>query len=157
MSKTPKPPAETSEAGPGDERSLTGGAALLANWNTSLADFYVRRLQKYWQYPLDLADMRSLEEVAQSLIEFERELLADYADQADELQRIVGGERKAHAAPSQPYEARILKAQKDAALIIDQAKAQAERILASARSQAAEAKPGGGEEVAEAARKSAHG
>ena len=121
------------------ERPLAGGAALLANWNGSLADFYFRRVQKYWHYPAELAELRSLEEVAGSLLEFEAELLADYADQADELLRIVSGERRqAHGVPGQHYEARILKAQKDAAAIIDQAKAQAERIVDSARSQADE-------------------
>lgn len=134
MSKTAKEPAETDHLDKAAERGLVGGAELLANWNYSLADFYARRLQKYWQYPFGLAEMHSLEEVAYSLIEFETELLADYADQADELKRIANGKRrKACGAPGQQYEASLLKAQEDAALIIEQAKAQAERIISSAQ------------------------
>ncbi len=116
------------------EQALSGGAALLADWNASLTDFYMRRLQKYWQYPLALAELRSLSEVAESLVEFERELMADYADQADEFQRIARGEHRGTGeTPVRQYEALLLKAQGDAAEIIEQAKAQAERIMASAQ------------------------
>jgi hypothetical protein len=137
MSKTIKEPTETDRPDKTAERGLVGGAELLANWNYSLVDFYARRLQKYWQYPFALAEMHSVEDVAYSLIEFETELLADYADQADEFRRIAGGKRrKARGAPVQQYEASLLKAQEDAALIIEQAKAQAERIISSAQSRA---------------------
>ena len=55
----------------------------------------------------------------------------------DELQRIVLGKRRyAQGEPGEQYEARLLEAQRDAGLIIEQAKAQAERILNSAKSRA---------------------
>jgi len=137
MAKTAKDPTETDRLEETAERALTGAAELLADWNYCLADFYARRLQKYWKYPFDLAGMRSLEEVAQSLLKFETELLSDYASQANALQRIaLGKRRKADVGQIQQYEARLLKAQKDAALIIEQAKAQAERIVESAKSRA---------------------
>ena len=138
MSKTAKETTATDHLEEVAEVALTG-AELLASWNYCLANFYARRLQKYWKYPFELAGMRSLEEVARSLIRFETELLSDYADQANELQRIaLGKRRRARSAPGQQYEAGLLKAQKDAALIIEQAKAQAERIVSSAKSRAGE-------------------
>ena len=137
MPKTAKESTETHRPDKTAESALSGGAELVAKWTYSLADFCTRRLQKHWQYPFELAEMRSLEEVAKSLTEFETELLADYADAADELQRIASGNRpKTLSAPGQNYEASLLKAQRDAALIIEQAKAQAERILNSAQSRA---------------------
>jgi hypothetical protein len=128
-------PREEVRAEDAGEHVLGGGAALLADWNASLADFYMRRWQRYWQYPLALAELRSLTEVAESLVEFEKELMADYADQADEFQRIVRGEHRGTGeTPVRQYEALLLKAQNDAAEIIEQAKAQAEHIMASAQS-----------------------
>ncbi len=129
-----KPEADAERTADAGERPLSGGAVLLADWNASLADFYVRRWQKYWQFPAALAELRSLTGLAESLVEFEKELLADYADQADELQRIARGEHRGTGeTPVRQYEALLLKAQSDAAEIIEQAKAQAERIMASAQ------------------------
>jgi hypothetical protein len=136
MAKTPRKTAETDRSLNSSERGLTSGE-LLANWSSCVTDFYTRRLEKYWQYPFALAGMRSFEEVAHSFVEFETKLLGDYADHANELQRIVLGKRRdTQRAPGEQYEARLLEAQRDAGLIIEQAKAQAERILNSARSQA---------------------
>ncbi|MEX0853742.1 MAG: hypothetical protein WD036_10750 [Bauldia sp.] len=157
MSKTQKKPAERDQPEKVGERSLTGGAALLAGWNQSLAEFYLRRFQKYWQYPLQLAEMRSLEDVAQSLVAFEAQLLADYADQAEALQRLARSESGRATGRTGHYESRLLKAQHDAALIIEQAKAQAERIIASARSRADGATDRDAEEPIAAARRTAHG
>jgi hypothetical protein len=154
MAKTARKP-ETDHADEKAERPMAGGAGVVANWNYSLAAFYARRLQKYWQYPFELAKMRSLEEFALSLIEFETELLDDYADQADEFRRIVSEEgRQTPGSRGQVYEAQLLKAQRDAALIIEQAKAQAERIVTSARSRAERLT---GDEIVEAARKMSNG
>ncbi len=132
-------PEEEAEARTDGSSALAGGAAMLADWNASLGDFYLRRWQKYWQYPLALVELRSLSEMAESLANFERELVADYADQADEFQRITRGERRGTGeTPVRQYEALLLKAQSDAAEIIEQAKAQAERIMASASARASE-------------------
>ena len=161
-SKNPsKNSAQRDPPGTPAERPLAGAAALLADWNASLTDFYFRRCQKYWLYPLELSDVRSLEDVAQSLVEFETELVADYADQADEFLRIAGSEhRKAPDASVRHYEGQILKAQADAAAIIEQAKAQAEHILDAARARAEElAAESAGQDAGESAepRKSAMG
>lgn len=147
-------PREEVPAEAAGEQALSGGAALLADWNASLVDFYVRRWQKYWQYPATLAELRSLTEVADSLVEFEKQLLADYADQADEFQRIVRGEHRGTGeTPVRQYEALLLKAQSDAAEIIQQAKSQAERIMASAQASVEQmgALGGGGAEDRKAA------
>ena len=155
MSNTAKKLPETDDTNQAVETFLTGGARVIVNWNYSLAGFYGRCLQKYWLYPFELAKVRSLEAVARSLVEFETELLADYADQADEFQRIVGEKgREAPGLRGQVYEEHLLKAQKDAALIIEQAKLQAERIVNSARSRAEKMT---GDQIVEAARKASHG
>ena len=159
MSKTPKKPPEPHDdsVDRGAERALMTGAALLADWNYSLAGFTLQRMQKYWQLPFDLARLSSLDQIAQVQQAFEAQLMADYADQAEKLWQIARGEpRKSPGAPSQDYESGILRAQKDAALIIEQAKAQAQRIIEAARSHAEqpilEAEP---EVAAEVRRKSA--
>lgn len=131
-----------------------GGVEMLVDWNSCLADFYARRLLKYWAYPFELAGRRSLEGLAESAAKFETDLLSDYAAHVNELQRIAfGSQRDTRAAPDEQYEEHILKAQKDAGLIIEQAKAQAERILKSARSGAEQL--AGDDEVVPPARKRA--
>jgi hypothetical protein len=153
MSKIAKQAIDTRHSGEAAEGASTA-AELLVNWNSSLAEFYARRLSSYWKYPMKLMRMRSLEEVAQSLTSFQAELLSDYAEEARELERIASGKSKPDVAPSRDYEARLLKAQKDAAAIIEQAKAQAERIVSAAEARA-EQKPGEEEASPNAARKRA--
>ena len=137
MSKTAQKQTKTDRLDDAGERAKFGGVEMLVNWNACLADFYARRLLKYWTYPFELAGMRSVEGLAESVAKFETDLLSDYAAHVDELQRIIfGKQRDTLGAPGEQYEERLLKAQRDAGLIIEQAKAQAERILSSASSRA---------------------
>ena len=131
MSKVGKRATDTRHSGEAAEGALTA-VELLVNWNYGMTEFYARRLRKYWKYSVELMGMRSFDEVAQSLASFEAELLSDYAEQASEFERIASGKSRPDVAPSQDYEARLLKAQKDAAAIIEQAKAQAARIVSAA-------------------------
>ena len=135
--------------------AVLGGVEMLVNWNSCLVDFYARRLLKYWAYPFALGGIRSLEGVAESAAKFESDLVGDYAAHVKELQRIVfGKERDTQSVSGEQYEERLLKAQGDAGLIIEQAKAQAERILRSAKLRA-EQLVGDDEVVPHAARKRA--
>lgn len=146
MQKTATAATETGRAA-----MAAGGAVLLARWNYSLATFYARRVERWWAYSLGLAQIRSPEQFGRSFLGFETDLLADYAEQAGELQQIALDRSDETAnAPSETYETTLLKAQKDAALIIEQAKAQADRILRSAQS-IAEQDAGGAEEPTDAA------
>jgi len=118
------------------ELGLTGAAGVLANWNYSMTAFFARRMQRYWQLPLQLAEVVTPHQFTEVRLDFEARLLADYAEEAERLWRIVHANDR--QAPPEDYEAGILRAQEHAAMIIDQAKAQAQRILESARAQADE-------------------
>ncbi len=157
MAKTSRRSRASKDVDQGAGRPVGEGMALLADWNSSLAEFYFRRVQLYWLYPLDLVQLGSFDEVARSLKEFEAQLITDYEDQAEELARIVRREpRKLNIPAIRDYETSILKAQEDAAAIIDQAKVQAERIIDSARAQVEAAMPRKEQEAAaETPRKSA--
>jgi hypothetical protein len=120
----------------GAESATTGAAAVLASWSYSLAAFGLLRMQRYWQLPMQMVQAVSPQQLSEVRLDFETQLLEDYAAQTERLWKI------SHAAsrqlPPEDYEAGILRAQEHAALIIDQAKAQAQRIVDSARAQADE-------------------
>lgn len=112
---------------------------FLGNWNQSLLGFYVGRLQQYWKVPSEIHPFSSPEEYIQLHERFLTKLVADYTEQAGKLMEIAGSERLVSLDPSESeYAAHLLKAQEDAAKIIDQAKAQAERILSAAEQRADE-------------------
>ncbi len=134
MARTSQKRTETGRVGDANNPASFGGVELLVNWNSCLADFYARRVAKYWAYTFELAGRRSPEGLAKSAAKFESDLVSDYAAHVNKLQQIVfGKERDTPSVPDEQYEERLLKAQGDAGLIIEQAKAQAERILNSAK------------------------
>jgi len=111
--------------------------AFLSEWNEEIVQFYVSRYQQYWSLPMQLQSCSSLDDLRALQQDFQATLFDDYRDEAARLSRVVNAARK-DLEPQQgtDYEAELLKAQQDAAAIIEQAKVQAERILASAREQA---------------------
>ena len=112
---------------------------FLGNWNQSLFGFYVGRVQQYWKLPFEIQPASSPEEYFQMHERFLHKMVADYAEQAEKLMEIANKELSGSRDPSEPeYAAHLLKAQQDAAKIIDQAKAQAEHILAAAEERAGE-------------------
>ncbi|MCP5075605.1 MAG: hypothetical protein GY947_20235 [Rhodobacteraceae bacterium] len=117
---------------------------LLSAWNAEISRFYLRRYQQCWKLPLRMQSLLTQNDFRGLQSDFFAELLEDYRNEALELSQIMStnSERKASASESD-YAASLLKAQEDAAAIIDQAKAQAEKILASAhkRAQTAEQTP----------------
>ena len=110
---------------------------FLGNWNMSLLEFYVGRIQQYYRAPFEVPPFSSPDDHLRFQERFLTKMVADYAEQADKLVALVHREQQATCDPSQPsYEARLLQAQDDAAEIIALAKAQAERIIASAEERA---------------------
>ena len=119
--------------------TLPDAFALLARWNYSLAAFYVRRFQRQMELPLRLVHAVSPADLVELRRAFEADLIADYADQASVLHRAcaeLAQEGDGDAAAG--YGAELLKAQQHAAALIEQAKVQAERIVARATARAAQ-------------------
>jgi hypothetical protein len=109
---------------------------LLTRWNYSLVAFYLRRWQRQMELPFHLARSTSPAELVEARRAFEEDLIADYGDQAEALHQTCWET----PSPWDPgdYGGVLLKAQEDARLLLDQAKAQADRIIASARARADE-------------------
>jgi hypothetical protein len=121
------------DAGPGAANAFT----LLARWHYSLAAFYFRRWQRQMELPLRLAQSASPADLVEARRAFEEDLVADYADQAEALHQTCH-DRLPSPQPETSYGAELLRAQEDARQLLDQAKAQAERIIAGAHARASE-------------------
>lgn len=122
------------------DTEVVPGLRFLIRWNAELTAFYAYRYQQYWALPLRLLSCSTPGDVQTLQGEFVRQLIADYRDEAARLSKIAGEPEQQSGRPMEPdYAARLQKAQQDAAFIIDQAKAQAERILASAEERASQA------------------
>jgi regulator of protease activity HflC (stomatin/prohibitin superfamily) len=110
---------------------------MLSNWNLSLYGFYFERLQEWWKIPLEVPALRSADDYVELHEQFLDKMVGDYAEQAENLLEIVRSEfQLSRDTEGSDYETRLLKAQQDAARIIDQAKAQAEHIIAEAEARA---------------------
>ncbi len=110
---------------------------VLSKWNLSMLNFYVDRAQAYWRLPSELPALLTPDDCIAAHERFLATMVADYAAQADRLKQLMpdGAAQLAEAGGSS-YAQSLLKAQSDAAQIIDQAKHQAERILADAEKRA---------------------
>jgi hypothetical protein len=111
--------------------------ALLARWNYSLTAFYLQRWQRQLVLPFRLARSASASDLAEIRHAFEADLRADYHEQAQALRHAcIGGTPAAAEAGDVTYGAELLKAQEHARHLLDQAKAQADRIVAAAQERA---------------------
>jgi hypothetical protein len=107
---------------------------LLFAWNTEITRFYLNRCQQYWLLPSRLLSCAAPADVQTFQAEFLRKLTEDYRDLATKLLQIAGRPAQSfEKAAQEHYASTLLKAQRDAAAILDQAMAQADRIRASAR------------------------
>lgn len=111
-------------------------AGFLTKWNAEIVRFYSHRYQRYWTLPLQFFSCRSMKDVETLQLDFRRELIEDYQAEAARLSRIADEAPDQTLNLDEAYAAGLLKAQEDAAAIIEQAKVQAEQILASAHDQA---------------------
>ena len=130
---TQKPKSDQSQASV-TEPDVPSVTAFLFGWNMELAQFYFRRYQQYWTSPARFLACQSVEELRAAQAEFLQQLIADYRENAVRLSQIANGSAST-ADLDTAYEARLLKAQEDAAAIIEQAQAQARRILESVQKQ----------------------
>jgi len=113
---------------------------FLTQWNAEITRFYAHRYQQYWTIPLRLQSCRTVDDFQALQSEFQLELFEDYRGAASKLSKIAGVDAgQSDKNLETAYAESLLSAQRDAAEIIDQAKAQAERILASAHDRAAQA------------------
>lgn len=118
---------------------------LLWEWNEEILSFYFGRMQKYWALPMQLQSCGSIEDLRRLQSDFIERMIKDYSDEAAQLAKIAGsiqaedqGEDGEEGEAS--YEDGLLRAQHDAAQIIEQAKAQADHILAEAQKRASNAR-----------------
>jgi hypothetical protein len=105
---------------------------MLGQWNMEIASFYGRRLQAYAMLPVNLMLCVSPEDAIDAQEDFSATLLADYRAAAEKLMQATGG------GATEAYAGALLKAQEDARNILDQARAQAQRIIAEAEARMAE-------------------
>ena len=106
---------------------------MLARWNMEIASLYGKRMQEYCLVPVNLMRCASPDDLARAQEEFSQTLLADYREAAEKLARAIGA-----GAAEGGYAAALLRAQEDARDILDQAKAQAQRIIEEAKARSAE-------------------
>lgn len=122
----------TARLGSGKMPDVPSSIAMLFGWNMEMAQFYFRRYQQYCTSPVGFASCKTLEDVQHQQAEFLNCLMADYRENATRLSMIAHVNEPAKSADA-AYSAKLLQAQEDAAAIIEQAKAQADRILKSAQ------------------------
>ena len=121
----------------------TGRAALsiAARWQEELMRFSLLRMNRYCDFSQRLRQCRSLGDVLAIQSDFVQQMMADYGAESqvlakDLVQPMAESARAQAGVPAPSYEKSILKAQHDAARIIEMAKEQAERIVAEARARA---------------------
>jgi len=107
---------------------------MLARWNMEIASLYGKRMQEYCLLPVNLMRCASPDDLARAQEEFSQTLLSDYRDAAEKLARAIGA---GAAEGGSGYAAALLRAQEDARDILDQAKAQAQRIVEEAEARSA--------------------
>ncbi len=112
------------------ENDAAPSIGFLFEWNAEVTRFYLSRFQKCAALPWRLTACKSPEETQEVQASFMSDLAEDYRHEANQLTNIVGG------VGEDVYNARLLKAQEDAAAIIAQAKVQADEIIRSAQKRA---------------------
>ncbi|MGQ0485899.1 MAG: hypothetical protein ACT4SY_11180 [Hyphomicrobiales bacterium] len=128
---------KSANAGQTDDLPTTAASwlNLLGRWNMEITSLYGKRMQEYFVLPLRVMQCGSPDDLAKAQEQFSETLLTDYRAAAEKLARAIGAkETDRH----QEYAAALLKAQEDARDIIDQAKAQAKRIVEEAEKRSAE-------------------
>ena len=135
-------------ANPGQAGEPSASAAswlqLLARWNMEIMFLYGKRMQEYFVLPLRVMQCTSPDDLAKAQDQFSQTLLTDYRVAAKKLALAIGADADiGKAGGHEEYAARLLKAQEDARDIIDQAKAQAKRIVEDAEKRSAEPQKAG--------------
>lgn len=107
--------------------------AFLTHWNMEIMTLYGKRMQEYCMMPFSLMLCTSADDFTDLQDKFCATLQADYATAAGKLALAVGDADEGGSA-TENYASVLLKAQEDARAIIEQARAQADRIMEAAKS-----------------------
>lgn len=119
------------------DTEFTQALEFLSHWNSELMGFYARRFQQYGVLPLRLLTCASVSDLKALQHDFLQQLADDYRDEAAKLSQIAATPKLGtDASGTTNYAESLKKAQADATAILDAAKAQAERIVASAEEKA---------------------
>ncbi len=107
---------------------------MLGRWNFEIASLYGKRFQEACAFPFSLMLCTSFDDVTDAQQKYSEILMADYRATAEKIAHaFVSGQTLARGtSATEAYSAALLKAQDDARNIIDQARAQAQRIIADA-------------------------
>lgn len=132
MSDTQSNPADATgrPSGSGTLPASDTPMSLLMAWNTEISQFYLSRFQQYAVLPLRMASCHQPQDFEDLTRDFQQKLVEDYQDVAERLSKVAGAAEMSETADRASV---LLQAQREAGTIIEQAKAQAEQILASAR------------------------
>ena len=103
--------------------------SLLSQWNTELAALYGKRTQAVFALPFRLMQCSSSDDLEDLQEDYSRALHRDYREAWDRLGLVFCA---GSLERTETYAATILKAQEDAAKILELAREQAERIVARA-------------------------
>ena len=115
--------------------SATSWIQAMGRWNIEIASLCGKRVQYWSTFPMRLMQCRSSDDLSNAQDEFSQTLLTDYRAAAEKLGLAIS--RNANSGQierNQEYATALLKAQEDAGNIIDQARAQAKRIVEEAQS-----------------------
>lgn len=110
---------------------MTNPVSLLARWNVEILSLYGKRMQEYCMMPLNLSLCTSADDFKDFQDKFCATLQADYGATAEKLtQAVADSDNDTDSGES--YASVLLAAQEDARAIIEQARAQASRIIEDA-------------------------
>lgn len=109
--------------------------SVLSQWNTELAALYGKRLQELFAIPFSLMLCSSADDLDDLQEDYSRALQRDYREAWDRLGLVFCA---GDTTRTETYAASILKAQEDAAKILELAREQAELIVARAHLHAQE-------------------
>ncbi len=109
--------------------------SVLSQWNTELAALYGKRLQELFAIPFNLMLCSSADDLDDLQEDYSRALQRDYRETWDRLGLVFCA---GDTTRTETYAASILKAQEDAAKILELAREQAELIVARAHLHAQE-------------------
>ena len=111
----------------------------MGRWNIEIAGLCGKRMQYWTTFPMRLMQCKSSDDLSNVQTEFSQTLLTDYRAAAEKLVLAINrSPDNRRIDRDQEYASTLLKAQEDARNIIDQARAQAKRIVEEAQSRTGE-------------------
>ena len=124
--------------------SATSWIQAMGRWNIEIASLCGKRMQYWSTFPMRLIQCSSSDDLNNVQDEFSQTLLTDYRAAAEKLVLAISSNANSgQIERNQEYATTLLKAQEDAGNIINQARAQAKRIVEEAQSRVDEARAKG--------------